>query len=371
MKPFSRTIIWSALLILISCAFLAACSEENELEPTPVPKPKPEPSTPSLDIYQLPVVFHVMYQDEADSLQYIPAAQLESVLKRVNDFYAGKTLFPGGSSKTDMSVQFYLAQKDESGKTLQTPGVDYVRVQNVKIDCEKFMSDEGLPYQKHLWDPNQYINVFLYHFAKIQGGEILGISHLPYNVKDENELIGLNEVKQSYIQKNNLGYIHCVSLNSKYAYEQTEKYYSAEDFAVTMAHELGHYLGLHHAFDEDDQGNLVSSCIDSDYCKDTPSYDRNAYLTDLEWMLSHDKEQKLTLSDLVKRQNCKTGLGFSSYNIMDYMYSYSDRFTNDQRNRVRHVLQYSPLLPTPRNSVSTVKTRAVEGVLDLPYKAVK
>lgn len=368
MKHFSRTITWSAWLILISCVFLAACSEENEWEPTPV---KPESPTPVLDTYQLPIVFHVLYQDETDRLQYIPAAQLASVLKRVNDFYAGKTLFQGGSAQTNMSVQFYLAKKDENGKTLQTPGVDYVRVQNVEIDCEKFMSDEGLPYQRHLWNPNRYINVFLYHFAEIQDGEILGISHLPYNVKNENELVGLNEVKQSYIQKENLRYIHCVSLNSKYAYEQTAEYYSAEDFAVTMAHELGHYLGLHHAFDEDDQGNLASTCIDSDYCKDTPSYNRNAYLSDLEWKLSQDKEQKLTLSDLVKRQNCKTGLEFSSYNIMDYMYSYADRFTNDQRTRILHVLQYSPLLPTPRNNTGTIRIRAVEGVLDLPYKVVK
>ncbi|EJW99442.1 secreted protein containing Peptidase M43B, pregnancy-associated plasma-A domain protein, partial [gut metagenome] len=258
MKLFIRTITWSALIILISCAFLVACSEENELEPTPAPKPNPESPTPALENYQLPIIFHVFYQDKTDNLQYIEEKQLKNVLKRVNNFYAGQT----GSPQTNMNVQFYLAPKDENGKTLQTPGVDYIQMQNVEIDCEKFMSKENLPYQRYLWDPNQYINIFLYHFAKIQNGEnqdeeILGISHLPYNVKNKNKLIGLKEVEQPYIGKENLKYIHCISLNSKYAYEETSEFYSPEDFAVTMAHELGHYLGLHHSFDENELGDMT------------------------------------------------------------------------------------------------------------------
>ena len=34
---------------------------------------------------------------------------------------------------------------------------------------------------------------------------------------------------------------------------------------------------------------------------------------------------------------------------MDYSVSYSDRFTDDQRDRIRHVLTYSPLIPGPKS----------------------
>ena len=36
---------------------------------------------------------------------------------------------------------------------------------------------------------------------------------------------------------------------------------------------------------------------------------------------------------------------FISYNIMDYAISYSNQFTQNQRERIRHVLSYSPLIP--------------------------
>ncbi|EJX04004.1 hypothetical protein EVA_07897 [gut metagenome] len=90
----------------------------------------------------------------------------------------------------------------------------------------------------------------------------------------------------------------------------------------------------------------------------------------MEYILQN-KEQKPTLKDLAKRDNCKTGEVFISDNIMDYMFSFSDRFTSDQRIRVQHVLRYSPMLPTPRNNTRTVKTRSTEGLLDLPYRAIK
>lgn len=56
---------------------------------------------------------------------------------------------------------------------------------------------------------------------------------------------------------------------------------------------------------------------------------------------------------------------FTSHNIMDYAFSYSDQFSNDQRNRIRHVLTYSPLIPGPKKGQTQTRT-AAEGPLDLP-----
>ena len=49
---------------------------------------------------------------------------------------------------------------------------------------------------------------------------------------------------------------------------------------------------------------------------------------------------------------------------MDYSYCYLDEFTPQQRDRVRFVLQYSPLIPGPKN-YSRVASRSVDGMVDL------
>lgn len=66
-----------------------------------------------------------------------------------------------------------------------------------------------------------------------------------------------------------------------------------------------------------------------------------------------------------ERENCQTGTTFTSYNLMDYEISYADRFTPNQRERTRHVLEYSPLIPGPKRTAST-RSVAPQGVLDIP-----
>ena len=45
---------------------------------------------------------------------------------------------------------------------------------------------------------------------------------------------------------------------------------------------------------------------------------------------------------------------------MDYYVGYRDRITADQRARMRHVLDYSPLIPGPKIAISSRSTsRAV------------
>ena len=141
---------------------------------------------------------------------------------------------------------------------------------------------------------------------------------------------------------------------------------------VTLAHELGHYLGLHHAFDENEDASLSSRCVNSDYCEDTPSYDRAAYMMNLQAMIYEAQQQgkQLAMSEVVKREDCRTGETFSSYNLMDYEISYSDRFTPDQRRRIRHVLTYSPLIPGPKKGQAATRS-IVTGTLDLPMVIVK
>ena len=126
-----------------------------------------------------------------------------------------------------------------------------------------------------------------------------------------------------------------------------------KDAYVTLAHELGHYLGLYHVFSE-------KECEETDYCDDTPNYNRTAYLNGLA-----ELTPPYNFQEVVQRTSCE-GLLFISTNIMDYYYSYQNQFTENQRARVRHVLENSPLVPGPKNIVAT-KARADDTIPEVRY----
>lgn len=315
--------------------------------------------------YELPVIFHVMYQNEKDPLQYVSQTRLAEILSMVNEMYKNEV------NSVNMNLTFTLAETDPNGNALDNPGVEYVQwTESYPIDCNKFMNDNSGNYVKYLWDPNKYINIMIYNFSSDEssGTTTLGISHLPFTTTGSNSLEGLNETSHSSLSLKNLKFPYCASINSLYINDQTtESTYKTTDITVTIAHELGHYLGLHHVFTELDDDD-TNSCEDTDYCKDTPSYNKQAYDDYYTYIIKHD-EPKNFFAKLVKRTNC-SGSEFISYNIMDYAISYSNQFTDDQRNRIRHVLTYSPLIPGPKKGQNRTKAASDEP-LDLPIRVIK
>lgn len=178
----------------------------------------------------------------------------------------------------------------------------------------------------------------------------------------------------------NLNYVRCVSINSSfigdvddaltpYAPESYKEIITKQvDDGVTLAHELGHYFGLRHAFSESNVGVL-----DTDYCEDTPSYNYVEYQMAVQQIYQKLEEEEgfaasFDWATLFDRTNCRTGEKYISHNIMDYAYSYLDEFTADQRLRVRHVLDYSPMIPGPKQTRAYLSTKAVsDGPMDLPF----
>lgn len=77
---------------------------------------------------------------------------------------------------------------------------------------------------------------------------------------------------------------------------------------------------------------------------------------------------------MLERSNSK-GEEWKATNIMDYSWTLGYEFTSEQRNRMRQVLYYSPLIPGPKKSRSTTKSGAarktVEGIVDLPIQLAK
>ena len=284
--------------------------------------------------YKIPVIFHVLYKEDRNSLQKVNSSRLSHILDKVNSLYKSK------NNSVDMNLTFTLATTDKNGETLPNPGVEYIQwPESYPIDCEAFMEDNSGEYVKYLWDPNSYINIMVYNFATEPNSNsvTLGISHIPFPTKGKHYLEGLGETDYSHLTLAN---------------------------TVTLAHELGHYLGLHHVFAETNNG----TCEDTDYCKDTKSYNKQEYDSNCDYIYENERA-KYTFENLVKRTGCD-GIEFISYNIMDYAISYSNQFTQNQRERIRHVLSYSPLIPGPKKG--DIDTRALnEGPLDLPIRTIK
>lgn len=377
-------VLW---LLLALCLGLSACGGDNGLMSTD--KSTLVTDTAEIDSnyeYQLPVIFHVLYKNQSDASQYIPAARLKNLLQYVNEIYQGGIY---GKSE-NLHLKFVLAEKDEKGKKLGTPGVEYVKYDgDYPIDVSAFMSDNTGANVKYIWDPNQYINVMMFNFKSAPSNEVtLGISHMPHTV--DNRVEGLDNVKTQYIAKNQLKYPLCSSINSTYAaqasgggYFQSDRYtddnhtahaLSTADVVVTMAHELGHYLGLYHAFTEEKKDGSfqpADSCGDTDYCKDTPSYNRIDYNNYLETLNFEQNDPSIT-KKMLSRNSCD-GKIFESDNIMDYSLTMGFQITADQKKRIRNVLYYSPLIPGPKKNNINTRTRATDDShpLDLKFTIIK
>lgn len=300
--------------------------------------------------YQLPVIFHVLYKDREDENQYIQQGHLSEILKQVNRYYQK------ANCGVDMNLEFIPATEDANGNLLLEPGVERIQWDSKTIDCEIFMNNHTGVYTHLLWEPNNYINIMIYPFTD---DRILGISTFPYTPKDY-YLEGTTEVSSPWLTLENLKFAYCISINSSYIYEQSiGGKLNQNDAAITLAHEIGHFLGLRHIFSE---GGSPSICKDTDFCKDTPTYNRSEYE---QWLNGLDKNEKYSLTFLAKRYDCSTG-GFEAHNFMDYAYCLYDEFSPEQRNRVRYILNHSPLIPGPKKWKTDKTTRTTSGLVDLP-----
>lgn len=373
---------------LLCAVMVAACSTDDDSATKTTDNKSENVVIDSTYTYELPVIFHVLYKDQSDASQYIPYQRLANILQYVNEIYQGSLY---GESE-NINLKFVLAETDESGNKLRYPGVEYVRYTGeYPIDPNEFMSDETGTNVKYIWEPNDYINIMMYNFKNTDAsGVTLGISNMPYSVEGNHELEGLATVTTSNIKKRNLAFPYCSSINSLYAnqspeggYYQSDRYTNSDhqpsylvssDIVVTIAHELGHYLGLYHAFTEivdegsTDSVNPVDSCADTDYCSDTKSYNRYEYNEYLNYLYTSNPDA--TAYDMLLRNACD-GEQYYSANIMDYSLTLGYKISKEQKERIRHVLYYSPLIPGPKKGQNTRATKDHDGIMHLKIRTIK
>lgn len=283
--------------------------------------------------YQLPVVFHVLYNDSTDLEQNIDSLTLVELIQECNTAY-------NGGSGIDFQLKFVMATEDPNGKPLKEPGVNRIHwPEPIKMDCDKFINNHD-NRNRVVWDMNKYINIAIFTFTE---ENVLGVTVLPFTASS-NKLAGL-EAGDRYFTQPITDHTHCVCINNVWIYKEEAPY--------TTMHELGHYLGLFHAF------HVYTDANPDDYCDDTPNYDRNKYEI---WYNTFK-------GPYIERYNRTDfdGKTFISDNIMDYFTSYKNRFTADQYTRVRHVLENSPLLPGPKSEHAQIRSKSPEP----PYTIIR
>lgn len=310
--------------------------------------------------YKLPVVFQVLYVNKSDKNQYVEEGHLQKLLDKVNELYR--------NCGEDLGLEFVMATEDPEGNTLEEPGVNRVMWTTSTIDCQAFMNSyKEKRYLDLIWDPDRYINIMLYNFSD---AGILGISEFPYTVAPD-YLEGCEQWTGGVPTQDQLVSPRCVSINNRYIYEDNCPLTpetpdgNANYVAVTIAHELGHYLGLRHVFSENETG---AECIDSDLCEDTPTYNKTAYNNLVNSIGAAGLLEHLDV--LIMREDCVRGTEYKSTNIMDYAVSYSNTFTANQRERVRYILEKGAFVPGPKNREISNSTRTA-GSGELPHHVME
>lgn len=385
--------IFCYLLLLLTTSILTACGGDDGLSANQNTNSTydqdEDQTTATIDdnyVYQLPVIFHVLYTDNQKDTEYVSATRLKAILNNVNELFAGNIY---GNSQ-NIKVNFVLATKDANGNTLQTPGVRYIKWdKEYPIAHQEFMTDNSGTYAKYIWNPNEYINIMVYNFKSTDENNItLGVSHTPYTLSSSYPLDGLETIQGGYINPQRLNFPYCLSINSIYINKESSRYttdkgkdsyqYRNDDINATLAHELGHFLGIFHTFTEIDN-QTIDLCQDTDFCTDTPSYNKIEYDRDLSiYLLTLGNNLYPNFDKMALRTNC-SNLQFQSTNIMDYAVSEVYEFTAEQKMRMRHVLYYSPLIPGPKkNGVNmeqrnNIATRSSENdkPLNLPIRIIE
>jgi hypothetical protein len=176
---------------------------------TTAPKARYAPSF----IYEIPVVVHVIQNNSGKGA--ISAAMVRSQIEVLNEDFRARQGTPGAPG-FDTRIQFHLATKDPNGAN--TTGI-------TNSTNNQWFRDRGSYWNTLAWDTNRFLNIYTN-----SGGGSLG--YVP-DIPQSGTLVG-SKSDRIVIAWDSFG------RNSPGApYNQGR----------TLTHEVGHYLGLLHTFD--------------------------------------------------------------------------------------------------------------------------
>lgn len=259
------------------------------------------------EIITIPVVVHVIHRTESGEIGgpnngNISDEQILSQIKVLNNDFRrlpntlGFNTDPVGA---DMEMNFVLARTDPEG--LPTNGI--VRVYNPRRSYDVF-EDIGLLSSLSYWDSDRYLNIWVTTLAD----SFIGFAEFPtgdFNGLDFDETNSFTD---------GVAIDHTV-FGNRTGTASTGLY----SYGRTLTHEIGHWFGLIHTWGDQFCG--------TDYCRDTPAV----------------SAPNNTGTCIPTRSNCDGVRTISMIeNYLDYTPdSCMNIFTQDQKNRVRAILEIS------------------------------
>jgi len=228
---------------------------------------EPTPRSFSNEVYSIPVVVHVFHDGDpvgegsniSDEIIYDAIAALNADFIGESFFPANNTGAPFFNDPVDIDIEFCLATVDPDGNptngiTRQNPDSLAGYTQNGMV-TNSILAENSETALKSLcyWPVSEYCNIYVLHKLN-GGGSPLGFAYLPPTTSLRDGIV----VFRGVFGFNNNG-------------NQDGQLYSNFNENKTLTHEMGHYLGLFHTFNNTSGCGPETNCAGAgDALCDTP-----------------------------------------------------------------------------------------------------
>ena len=231
------------------------------------------------EVYQIPVVFHIVYntgeQNLADSVVHSQLAVLNEDYRRLNanSIDTRDEFLPVAA---DVGIEFVLAQYDPEGNP--TTGIVRTETERESFELNLFSTENTLDEVKFsstdgsdAWDTEHYLNIWVCNIDAGFLGQVFGLAYPPATVPNwpDGTAAPSSGTEGVIIHYTTLG-----RNNPQHAADGVAE----NNHGRTLVHEVGHYLGLRHiwgdaiAFLGEDGCAVDDGFIDTPNCAESANF---------------------------------------------------------------------------------------------------